>query len=157
MGLCFSRESAKIKAMSIWFTALSIWVAQSHGVQCESKDVEAHGREIERIDQRYQDFFKEREHLEGRIQEMNQGVNEVRAERLARQKRLDQARQEYRVSPRNQAREDALQAQWEREQKARTAEFEQKRLCEVQQRDRAKTILQRGKKIPEMKEFDLEE
>lgn len=124
---------------------------------CDSVDMERMKKEIERINQRHDDFFRERREREEREARAQQGAEQVKIQLEARQKELEKARQAFKAVPKDYAREEALRIQWEADQKEKAKKMELARLCEVQQRAKVEEILKKGRKIPEMKEFDLEE
>lgn len=124
---------------------------------CDEVDMKRLEREIGRINQRYDDFFEYQERRERHEQVLQEGAAAVKAARESREKELERARQAYKSTPKDYAKEEALRLEWEARQKQRSQQMELARLCEVQQRTRAEEILRRGRKIPELKEFDLEE
>ncbi len=124
---------------------------------CDTAETERAHREVERINQRYEDFFRYQRQLEEHTREVEAGAPQVKIQQEIREKELERARRQYRSVPKDYAREEALRIEWEKSQKDRVKQIELARLCEVQQRDAAEQILKKGRKIPELKEFDLEE
>jgi hypothetical protein len=126
-------------------------------VSCDAVDLERMQKEIERINQRYDDFFRERREREEHAEHLQQGVPQVKIEQEARAKELEKARQAYRAVPKDYAKEEAMRLQWEAAQKEQVKKMELARLCEVQQKAKVEELLKKGRKIPELKEFDLDE
>lgn len=112
---------------------------------------------IDRINSRYDDFFRHRRDQEERDARSQVGVEEVLAAREAREKRLEEARATYSRVPKDEAREEALRVEWEKGQKQRQLQMAQAANCEVDRRSAAEEVLKRGRKIPEMKEYELED
>ncbi|MGE4132648.1 MAG: hypothetical protein AB7F86_13475 [Bdellovibrionales bacterium] len=112
---------------------------------------------IRNLNRRYDDFFAYKEAKERRLERINRASGEVKAWRETREVALERARQEYTRIPKDYAREEALRIKWEAEQKERAHQLELARLCEVQQRDAAGQLLKKGRQVPGLKEFDLEE
>lgn len=144
--------------MREWILILiSLSAIPAGAMVCDDVDRERLEKEIQRINQRYDDFFQYQEGKERHQRKLEEGVAEVKALKETREKELERARQAYRSTPKDYAKEEALRIEWEARQKEKTKQMELARLCEVQQRAKAQDILKRGRKIPEVKEFDLEE
>ncbi len=124
---------------------------------CDTAELERAHREVERLHQRYDDFFRYEKMKEEHQREIEAAAPEVKIQKEIREKELERARREYRAVPKDYAREEALRIEWEKSQKDRVKQIELARLCEVQQREAAEQILRKGRKVPELKEFDLEE
>jgi len=143
--------------MREWILILLLFSAPAPAATCDDVDMERLEKEIERINRRYDDFFTYEERREKHLQRLQDGVPEAKAIRETREKELERARQAYRAVPKDYAKEEAMRIEWEARQKEKAKQMEANRLCEVQQRQKALAILKRGRKIPELKEFDLEE
>ena len=127
-------------------------------LQCDPKAGGAQGEKmVERINRRYDDFFRYRDSLQAREQERNKGRGENKAFLKAHDARLEQARKEYVKNRRPKPDTSALQAQAEAKFKERRAQIEEARRCYVQQRDHAQALLKKGRQIPGKLEFDLED
>lgn len=160
----FSRESAKIKDMRIALLIISaIFVvhalparAEAGGTAaCDTADPKARTK-IDYINERYDDFFRYQEAREKHEARLQMGVDEVKAAKEKRELEMKRAAAEYRRTKKDYAKEEALRIEWEKAQKERDKRIELARLCEVQQRRAAEELLKKGRKIPELKEFDLE-
>ena len=143
--------------MRHWLLIALFFHISAGAMVCDTAETERAHREVERINQRYEDFFRYQRKIEERERELEAGVPEVKALQETREKELERARRAYRAEPKNYAREEALRLEWEKSQKEREKRIELARLCEVQQRDAAEQILKKGRNVPELKEFDLEE
>ncbi|NJL25004.1 MAG: YeaH/YhbH family protein [Calothrix sp. SM1_5_4] len=73
------------------------------------------------------------------------------------EKRLALARNEYIKSRRPKPDTRAAELQAELDSKKRQRSLEDARRCYLRQREQAEALLKRGRSIPEMKEFDLED
>lgn len=159
--LCrFSRESAKIKNMRTWsltITLLSIHLAPSvaWSATCDTT-VSGARTKIDYINERYDDFFRYEAAREEHEKKLQQGVPAVKEAREKRELELKRAALDYKREKKDYAKEEALRIEWEKVQKEKAKEVELARLCEVQQRRAAEELLKKGRKIPELKEFDLE-
>jgi hypothetical protein len=141
----------------MWLWILSIW-ALSATADCPPDDSTFRGpSEVERINRRYDDFFQYQHRREEHEAHLQKGVPEVKAEQEARSKVIERSRLEYKRTPKDYAKEEAMRIDWEKNQRERDKKMEQARVCEVQQRRAAAELLKKGRQIPEMKEFDLED
>lgn len=125
---------------------------------CDGKDTPAGGEHlVERLNRRYDDFFRYRDHLEEREVARNRGRGERREFLDARAAKLEKARVEYIKNrrPKPDTHEEELKA--EAAQKARFAKLEEARRCYVEQQRKVDHLVKRGRAIPEAKEFDLED
>jgi hypothetical protein len=146
--------------MKLWiliFLLPSIPTLAATPAQCGDVDSERLQKEIGRINQRYDDFFRERREREEREERVQKGAGQVKIDQEIRAKEMERARQTYRAIPKDHSKEEALRVQWEAEQKERLKKIELARLCEVQQRAKTDEILRKGRAIPDLKEFDLDQ
>ncbi len=125
------------------------------GVPCDTQDVRARSK-IDYINERYDDFFRYQEAKEKHEARLQTGVDEVKAAKEKRELEMKRAAAEYNRTRKDYAKEEALRIEWEAKQKELAKRVELARLCEVQQRRAAEELLKKGRKIPELKEFDLE-
>ncbi len=128
----------------------------THALTCDLSGPEAAAR-VEKVNQRYDDFFRVQYEREERLRELEKGVPLVKAERQRHEQRLNEARKAYRAIKKDHAREEALRIEWEKSQKERARKLELARLCEVQQRRAVEQAIKKGRQIPPLKEFDLED
>lgn len=141
----------------MWIWILAIW-GFGAVADCPPSDAALSGpSEVERINRRYDDFFQYQHRREDHEAQLQKGVPEVKAEQEARAKVIERARQEYKRVPKDYAKEEALRIDWEKAQKEREKRIEAARVCEVQQRRAAADLLKKGRQIPDLKEFDLED
>lgn len=155
-GLTSSKEWCKIKSMRSWALFVLILISPWSSATCPPESREELEKGIDRINRRYDDFFRHRREEEERLQNIEKGAGEVKVEQERRAKKLEQARLEYKRVPKDYAREEALRVEWEKSQEQRKKAIEMARLCDVQQRQQIKDALKKGRQIPELKEFDLE-
>lgn len=126
-------------------------------IPCDGNDAGANARAVQRINQRHDDFFRYRDHLEEREQMRDRGRGENKTALEARTKRLEQARIEYLRHQRPKPDTTELEAKYEQDRKARNVRIEKARECYVDAQAKAEGMLKRGRMVPENKEFDLDE
>ncbi len=137
-----------------------IWGGLFSGHVCVAEDTQPMSEfvkeMVERINQRYDDFFRYHREMEERMARFEVG----RGERKAAEKRyydeLERARVEYVKNKKAKDSTEHLRVQWEREEKERREKMEMFRQRHVRARDEIERHLLRGRKIPELKEYDLE-
>lgn len=111
---------------------------------------------VKRINERYDDFFNWHRSQEERMKRFNHGVDERKNIEKAHAQRIEKARVEYVKARRARPSDESLRLKWEAGEKERSAQNEMLRRRFVQQKDAADQYLLKGRKIPELKEFDLE-
>lgn len=124
---------------------------------CASQDPAADARAVQRINQRHDDFYRYREHLEEREALRSRGRGENKGALEARDKRLEQARLEYIRNQRPKPDTTALEDKYEQDRRARLARLEKARACYVEGEAKSEGLLKRGRMIPESQEYDLDE
>ena len=141
--------------MVLWLFVLgmtSAWAAST----CEDV-VKGDGPSmVQRLNERYDDFFRYHQQRAEREERLQRGVPDVHEARRRHEERLEQARRAHVTVPKDLALEERRRIEWEAMQKVRLAQLEEARKCLVQQRQAAEQVLLKGRKIPEMKEYDLE-
>lgn len=136
---------------------LGLFHATAPAQECAPEDTGVSGQKmVERINERYDDFFRYQRHQEERDRERNKGRGENKARLAQREKQIEKARQEYVRNRRPPPDRRDLEAQFEAAQKKRVAKNEAARRCYVQQRQKAEQILKRGRLIPGNLEYQLE-
>lgn len=131
-------------------------VPAAFAAECDLSDPMAK-RKIDYINERYDDFFRYHQAREEYEVRREAGVPEVKALKEKQALEIRRAAQEYKREKKDYAKEEALRIEWEKEQKEKVKKIELARLCEVQQRRAAEQLIKKGRKIPELKEFDLED
>jgi cupin superfamily acireductone dioxygenase involved in methionine salvage len=111
---------------------------------------------VERINQRYDDFFRYHRGMEERAKRFEHGRGERKAAEKAHYDSLERARQRYVETKKPRNSDEPLRIQWEKEEKERKEKFEMYRQRHVRTRDEVERYLLKGRKIPELKEYDLE-
>lgn len=124
--------------------------------QCEVDNADAK-RTVERINERYDDFFRVQKAREEREKRMESSKENLREKRLARERELEIARLEFVKNRRPKPDDSHLQAQFEAQMKARNQKIEAMRQCYVRNKNAAEQILKRGRAIPGLIEYDLED
>lgn len=131
--------------------------AHASAQQCDTKVTGAEHM-IERINKRYDDFFRYRHEQEARdhARERGRGENKELLER--HDKALEKARLAYLKERRTPPDHDKeIEAEMLKGQKERKDKLEAARQCYVQKEAQAEAILKRGRQIPENEEFDIED
>ncbi|HMN67473.1 MAG TPA: hypothetical protein PKC28_02945 [Bdellovibrionales bacterium] len=114
-------------------------------------------RSLEQINERYDDFLQVHDAQERRQERIDAQRGNRRAEEKARAHALEKARVEFIQSKKKRESDEPLRVRWEKEQKGRQEEFEMLRARYVDRRDTVEQYLRKGREIPPMKEFDLED
>ena len=120
---------------------------------CGAKDT----AEVKRINERYDDFFRHREAQEERWEKRRGSADERKKREEQHARELEKAREDYVKSKSARPSDEALRLKWEAAQKERASEQEMLRRRYVDQQIDTEQHLKKGRQIPEMKEFDLEE
>lgn len=126
-------------------------------LQCGPQGVAEGERLVERINRRYDDFYRFRRVADERNEKREKARDEGKELRKQRAERLENARKDYVKNRRPPPDRRDLELRHEREQKERVARQELARRCFVQQREEANRLLSRGRKIPGNLEFDIED
>jgi hypothetical protein len=143
-------------ALWAFLIGLNSWGAT--GVQCSPEEAQGGGpKMVERINQRYDDFYRYRHDLEVRDEERRKGVADVHAKREIHEKEMERALRDYEVHVRPRPDTSKLEAAYLAEQKQRDARLEAARECYVQQKEHALRLESHGRRIPEKLEYDIED
>lgn len=127
-----------------------------HASECVQNDTDAK-RTVERINERYDDFFRVQRARRERESRMESSKENLREKRLARERELELARREFIKNRRPKPDDTHLQVQFEAQLKERERKREGLRECYVKNRNAAEQILKRGRSIPGLVEFGLED
>jgi DNA repair exonuclease SbcCD ATPase subunit len=130
-----------------------LWVADVH---CVSEESEIHAN-VERLNQRYDDFFHRRQRLEQEYQERLAGAAEVARQRAALAEQHAKARADYVHTHKVEKPDPRLETHWLEEQKVLRQQEELTRQRYVDDRDAILKAEKRGRRIPPMLEFDLDD
>lgn len=120
----------------------------------DSRDVKVM---VERINERYDDFFRVHDLQEKREERLMAGREDRRGELRRRQQEMEKARLSFVQARRPRASDEPLRLRWEAEQKGRREEIELLRRRYVEKRDTAEQYLLKGRAIPALQEFDLQD
>lgn len=157
-GSLFNKRSAKIKYMVHMLVLLSLFhTTPALAIECDAKATASSAKMVERINQRYDDFFRYQRQVEERERSRNKGRGENKIALEKHEKRIEAARQEYVKNRRPKPDRSDLEAKAEQERKERNAKMEVARRCFVQQQSAEESLLKRGRMIPGNQEFDLQE
>ncbi|MBX3023062.1 MAG: hypothetical protein KF799_15405 [Bdellovibrionales bacterium] len=126
-------------------------------VQCDAKDTAGREKMVERINERYDDFFRYQRHLEERERARDKGRGENKAMLKEHEAKLEKARLEYIKNRRPPPDRRELEKQAEAADKERKQRMELARRCYVEEQNAAEAVLKRGRKIPGNQEFGLDE
>lgn len=111
---------------------------------------------VERINKRYDDFFRYHRDMEERLAKLEGGRGERKKAESAYYAKIEEARVAYVKNKKPKNSDEALRVRWEQEEKERKEKFELFRRRHVQARDEIERYRLKGRKIPELKEYDLE-
>lgn len=111
---------------------------------------------VKRINARYDDFFRWHRAQEERWERLRAGVGERKKAEKEHAREIEKAREAYVKARKERPSDEALRLRFEAAQKERAAHMEMLRRRYVQQRDTAEQYMLKGRTIPELKEFDLE-
>jgi hypothetical protein len=125
--------------------------------QCDSLGAATGEKMVERINKRYDDYFRYQAHLEERTELRNKGRGDNKKALKAHDQKIEEARLAYIKHRRPAPDTSDAEARAEEVKKQRLAKIEIARRCYVQQRTHAEGVLKRGRTIPENKEYDLED
>jgi hypothetical protein len=127
--------------------------AADEGPSCGPGDEE--GRAMaERLNQRYDDFFRRQREVEEQERRRESAASEATKLRRQREEELRKAAAEYRRS--KPVIDPRLEEQWNEQDKQWKSRIELARRCLVEKRNAVKALQRKGRTIPEMKEYDLE-
>lgn len=136
---------------------VSLGIFYSLNVLAETQeDKEIFKRQLDWLNDRYEDFFQHDEWLDQFHKKVEAGAKEKRLERQKLQRESELAAEEFRKRPRIKADTTELEQEHER-QKAKIAQkHEESRKEFVQHRDQLKRISESARKIPENRDAGLE-
>lgn len=127
------------------------------GAEATSPGEEETQSTIERINARYDDFFRRQRELQKRDEQRAQKAGEVKRQRRERQEILEEARASY-VKSRKKAVEDPrLEKRWLAQDKEWVERNKMARARYVQKKQAVENIQKRGRRIPGNQEYDLED
>jgi hypothetical protein len=111
---------------------------------------------VERINKRYDDFFRYHREMEERMEKLEAGRGERKKAEAAYYAKIEEARVQYVKNKKPKNSDEALRIRWEQEEKERKEKFELFRKRHVQARDEIERYRLKGRQIPELQEYDLE-
>lgn len=111
---------------------------------------------VKRINDRYDDFFRYHREREERWNRSRKGVDERKTLLKQREASLEKARKAYVKARKARPSDEADRLRAEAALKERQANHEMLRRRYVNQRDTIEQYLKKGRQIPELKEYDLE-
>ena len=154
----FSKESAKIKMMGLICRFLSLFLAVFLSSNCGAEATEDDlSPMVERINQRYDDFYRRQHQTAAEDQKRELEAAEIKKQRMDHEANLEKQRQEY-VKARKKIVEDPrLEKAWLEQQQALAEQNKMAGRRFVQKRNAIDAIERRGRRVPEKKEYDLED
>ena len=127
-------------------------------LECAEEGSEAElSHMVDRINQRYDDFFKRQRELEEKDLRREKERDEIKQVRLDHEIQLELARKEYIKARKVTVIDPALERHWEAEQKAQREQNLMDARCYALRRSKVESFRSRGRRIPENKEYDLED
>lgn len=172
----FNKEFAKIKEMDTESTnilrfslAATVWISllglpNALAVPTATPvcgDETSHAEEkrrVERLNERYDDFYKRRSEMEANEELRERNADEIKKLRAQYAEGHEKARQEFVKNRKPKEKEDPrLEQEWLEQEQARKEMNKMARNCFVRSKEDLKAIEKKGRRIPEMKEYDLDE
>ena len=111
---------------------------------------------IERINERYDDFWRYIKAREQRAEKSQISNDDRKKGEAARKENLERERQKYVLERKARPSLEHLRPEYEAQLKEEKEKNELLRRRYVEQRDETEQYLKKGRRIPEMKEYDLE-
>lgn len=112
---------------------------------------------IQQMNRRYDDFFIQRQAKERLDEQRQKNAANVGSERRAREAAREKARLEYVHNHERVGEDELLRKKWEAAEADRREEQEMSRRRYVKHRDQVDDLRRRGRTVPELKEYDLED
>lgn len=153
----FSKDLVKIKGMGIVCTAffLILSLLPLHcGAEATEEDVQPM---VERINQRYDDFFRHQAKMEEEAEQREHKSEDVKRIRAEQRKQLEEARREYVKSHHKSGQDPHWEQEWNEQQKEIVEKQKLFRRRYVQRKQELEQAERHGRLIPENKEYDLED
>lgn len=129
-------------------------MAQANECLPDDTDVQS---QVKKINERYDDFFRVQRQREEHIRRLESNKENLRARRVAREREIEKARLEFIKNRRPKPDTSQLQADFEAKLKARERHLEVSRRCYVNRKNAADHMLKKGRAIPGLTEFGLDE
>lgn len=124
---------------------------------CGSEDTAETRAMVERINQRYDDFFRRQRELDETDQRRERDSQEIKATRLDHSRQVELTRQEYVKNRKITVVDPRLERDWLAEDKAWKDQIKNSRRCYAERKRALEAIERRGRRIPGNLEFGLEE
>ena len=171
----FNKEFAKIKGMdresahnSGFLFALTLWAsllglpnafaAPSTPICADETTAAEEKQMVERINDRYDDFFRRQHEIEAEREMRGREAGEIKKVRAKIREEHENARREYvKNRPPKRKEDPKLEQEWLEQERAWKEQNKMARNCLVRSKDELKAIEKKGRQIPEMKEYDLDE
>ena len=112
---------------------------------------------IQRLNERYDDFFKHQREQEEWDQRRDVGREKIKEVREAHKEQLERAREEYVQSRRAKPDDKAAYQKWLANEAAWKEKLDVARRKLVEKRNTVEDLRRRGRSIPPLKEYDLED
>jgi len=113
-------------------------------------------KELERINSRYDDFFRWIKARDERYERSQIATDDRKKAEKAHAEMLEREREKYVKERKAKPDLGPLRLKWEQQVKEQQEQMELLRRRYVEQRDEVEQYLKKGRTIPEMKEYDLE-
>lgn len=141
----------------VFVTLFAVFSGWECGAQ-DTVDLTKSAKQVmQEINSRYDDFFKYQNYLQERLERLQSGRNERQERERKHALAMEQARQRLVKERKAKPSDEVLRLRWEAEQKERAQHNELLRRRYVERRDYFEDYLKKGRQIPEMKEYGLED
>lgn len=126
--------------------------------QCGAEATDQETRQmVERINERYDDFYRRQREDEELAIKRDQAAKDINAIRLEQQKAMEKARETYVKERKLEAPNPQWEQEWNQQQQAWKEQNKMAGQRYVRERDFVESIERKGRMIPQMKEYDLDE
>lgn len=124
--------------------------------ECLPDDTDVQGQ-VKKINERYDDFFRVQREREEHVRRLEASRENLRKKREDRERELEKARVEFIKNRRPKSDTSKLEAEFDAQLKARDRRLEVARRCYVNRKNAAEQMLKKGRAIPGLTEFGLDE
>lgn len=161
----FNKEFAKIKKMATvsantiyFFLLITVLVPGLSRAECgDETSAKEEKRMVERINDRYDDFFKRQHEIEAKQEMREKDSGDIKKFRAQQKETNEQARQEFVKNRKPRVVDPKLEEHWLEQDKAWKEQNKVARNCYVRSKEAVKNVEKKGRRIPEMKEYGLDE
>lgn len=158
----FNKEFAKIKKMETqpahFLLLLALMAPALARASCgDDTTAKEEAKMVERINQRYDDFFSRQHELEADRERREKESGEIKELRQQIVAEHEKARADYVKNRKKAVVDPRLEKEWNESEMAWKEQNKMARNCFVRSRDAVRVIEKKGRRIPGNREYDLDE